>query len=225
MLFKYQGNEYELILFTTAGSRFYGTHYEAGDPDRQHPFKPNYSSDHDYRGVFIAHPDTKLGLTGNITEIEVKTAGEDKLAPPEQRALIKELNEKLGLNMAEDEDLVLYEVKKFVTMALENNPNICDIIFADDEAVIYENDKGKKLREEGKGIFMSTKTKFTFSGYAMSQLKRIRGTIQYSNETIKILFKALEAGDINDQWIKDNFKGLHEQKVRHDYKKLIGYDR
>lgn len=213
MYFTYQNNKYRLILFTLAGSRFYGTHYEAGDPERQHPFKPNYSSDHDYRGIFIAHPDTKLGLTGNITEIEVKTAGEDKLAPPEQRALIKELNEKLGLNMAEDEDLVLYEVKKFVTMALENNPNIMDIVFADDDAVIYENDKGKKLREEGKGIFMSTKTKFTFSGYAMSQLKRIKSHNKYivkypkTANVLRALKTAFDLKDIDYYWITDHFGG------------------
>ena len=213
MLFKYQGNEYELILFTLAGSRFYGTHYEAGDPDRQHPFNPDYVSDTDRRGVFIAHPDTKLGLTGNITEIEVKTAGEDKLAPPEQRALIKELNEKLGLNMSEDEDLVLYEVKKFVTLALDANPNILDLVFADDEAVIYENDKGKKLREEGKGIFMSTKTKFTFSGYAMSQMKRIFGHNKHITKypktglVLAALKTAFEAKDIDYYWITDHFGG------------------
>ncbi len=209
MEFEYQGNKYSLILFTIAGSRFYGTHYEKGE----HPFKPDYVSDTDYRGIFVAHPDTKLGLTGKIEEIEVKTAGEDKLAPEEQRALIKELNEKLGLNMAEDEDLVLYEIKKFVTMALENNPNICDIIFADDAAVIYENDKGKKLREEGKGIFMSTKTKFTFSGYAMSQLKRIKGhnkwIVKYPKTglVLSALKKAFAAKDVDYNWMTDHFGG------------------
>jgi predicted nucleotidyltransferase len=209
MKFTYQGNEYKLILFTIAGSRFYGTQYEKGE----HPFKPDYVSDTDYRGIFIANPDTKLGLTGKIEEIEVKTAGEGNLAPPEQLALIKELNEKLGLNMAEDEDLVLYEVKKFITMALENNPNIMDLVFTDDEAVVYENKKGKKLRTEGKSIFMSTKTKFTFSGYAMSQLKRIKGhnkwIVKYPKtaNVLNALKVAYESKDIDYYWITDHFGG------------------
>ena len=209
MKFTYQGNEYRLILFTIAGSRFYGTHYELGE----HPFKPDYVSDTDYRGIFIADPDTKLGLTGAINEIEVKTDGEGGLAPVEQRALIKELNEKLGLNMAEDEDLVLYEIKKFVTMALENNPNIMDLVFTDDDAVIYETEKGKKLRTEGKKIFMSTKTKFTFSGYAMSQLNRIKGhnkwIVKYPKTglVMKALRTAFDSKDIDYYWITDHFGG------------------
>lgn len=209
MYFTYQNNKYQLILFTLAGSRFYGTHFNRGE----HPFNPEYESDHDWRGIFIAHPDTKLGLTGKIEEIEVKTQGENGLAPAEQRALINELNTKLGLNMKEDEDLVLYEIKKFITLALDANPNILDLVFADDDAVIYENDKGKKLREEGKGIFMSTKTKFTFSGYAMSQLKRIKGhnkwIVKYPKtaNVLQALKTAFDLKDIDYYWITDHFGG------------------
>lgn len=214
MKFTYQGNEYKLILFTIAGSRFYGTHYEKGE----HPFKPEYVSDTDYRGIFIAHPDTKIGMTDSISSIEVKK-DIDGNVPSEQQELIKELNKQLGLDMAMDEDLNLYEIKKFVTMALENNPNIMDIIYTDDEAVIYENDKGKKLRSEGKDIFMSTKTKFTFSGYAMGQLKRIKGHNKWIAKYPKtgIVFRdltdAYNVGDIDYNWITDYFGGKVSEYV------------
>ena len=49
----------------------------------------------------------------------------------------------------------------------------------------------------------------------MSQLKRVRGTVTYGKNTIDILYRALETKDIDDKWIRDNFKGLHEQKIRY----------
>lgn len=219
MKFTYQGNTYDLILMTLSGSRFYGTHYDPEDPNRVHPFNPEYCSDHDWRGIFVAHPDTKLGLTGKIDEIEIKK-GKDGKVPIEQQELIKEINKLLDMDMPMDVDFTLYEIKKFITLALDANPNLMDIIFTDDDAIVYENEKGKKLREEGKDVFLSTKTKFTFSGYAFSQLKRVRGVPIYSPKTIKILFEALSNGDINDEWLRNNFKGMHEKKLIAEFKKL-----
>lgn len=212
MKFTYQGTEYDLILMTLSGSRFYGTHYDPSEPNRVHPFNPEYCSDHDWRGIFIAHPDTKLGLTGNITEIEIKK-GNDGNVPPEQQELIKEINNKLGMDMPMDVDFTLYEIKKFITLALDANPNIMDIIFTDNEAVVYENDKGKKLREDGKSIFLSTKTKFTFSGYAFSQLKRVKNHNKYIVKYPKthIVLRDLEIAftkkEIDYHWITDYFSG------------------
>ena len=213
MKFTYNNQEFKLILFTLAGSRFYGTHFNGRGSDKEHPLKPDYVSDNDYRGVFIASPDTKLGFTGSIEQIEVKK-GKDGTVPKEQQELIKELNEKLGMNMPMDEDIALYEVKKFITMSLEANPNIMDLLYADDESVLYSTKKGRKLLKN-RDIFLSKKVKHTFAGYALSQLNRIRGTVAYSRNTISILNEALENGDIDDNWIKTNFKHLHAQKVKH----------
>ena len=217
MKFKYQGNEYKLILFTLAGSRFYGTHYDGpGSVDedgnsREHPFNPNYISDSDFRGIIIAHPDTKIGLTGAIDQIEVKK-GKDGTVPEEQQELIKELNKQLGMDMPMDEDIALYEIKKFVNLALENNPNIMDLIYADKEAVIYANKKGKKLLKN-KDIFLSKKTKYTFSGYAMSQIHRAKShykmIVQYPkiNTVIHQLKDAFDKKEIDYNWITDYFGG------------------
>ena len=217
MKFTYNNQEYKLILFTLAGSRFYGTHFNGKGTDREHPLMPDYVSDSDYRGVFIANPDTKLGMTGAIEQIEVK---KDKhgVVPPEQVELIKELNRVLGMDMPLDEDIALYEIKKFITLALDNNPNIMDLIFSDEDATIYSNKKGKKLLLNSTDIFLSKKVKHTFSGYAMAQLNRIRGVTTYDRKTIEILFNALDSGDIDDKWIRENFKTLHAQKVKHLYK-------
>jgi predicted nucleotidyltransferase len=223
MKFDYKGNSYKLILLSVTGSRLYGTFYDSADPDRQHPFLQNYSSDDDFRGVMVAHPDTKVGLEGKIEEIELKKDSDGNVTQ-DSIDLIDEINKKLGKQVLKhDADLIIYEVKKFIKLALENNPNIMDIIYTDDDAVVYENKKGKKLRKNGKDIFMSLKTKFTFSGYAVGQLKRIRGTIQYSDKTLKILTEALKSGDIDDAWLQNNFKGLHRQKLMQDHIKVINH--
>jgi len=212
MLFKFNNNEYRLILFTLSGSRFYGTYYDKNDPDRIHPLKPNYCSDHDYRGIFISNPDTKIGLIGHIDEIEVKTDKNGDTSE-QNKALIDQLNTKLNLNMAYDTDLTLYEIKKFITLANENNPNIFDILFADNEAIQYSDEKGKKLLNENKEIFISTKTKFTFSGYAVSQLHRISGHNKWINKypktniVINELKKGFDNGEIDYNWITDFFGG------------------
>ena len=211
MKFTYNNIEYKLILMTLAGSRFYGTYYDSEDPERIHPFNPSYKSDSDYRGVFIAHPDSKLGFSGKIEQIEIKK-GKDGKVSEEQKAFIKELNEKLGMNMPDDEDIILYEIKKFLELALDNNPNICDILFTDNDAIIYANKKGRKLLNN-KDIFISKKTKFTFSGYALSQLNRIKGHNKWitkypkTNIVITELKDAYDNGEIDYNWITDYFGG------------------
>lgn len=217
MKFTYNNIEYKLILMTLAGSRFYGTYYDSEDPERIHPFNPSYKSDSDYRGVFIAHPDSKLGFSGKIEQIEIKK-GKDGKVSEKQKAFIKELNEKLGMNMPDDEDIILYEIKKFLELALDNNPNICDILFTDNEAIVYANKKGRKLLNN-KDIFISKKTKFTFSGYALSQLNRIKGhnkwITKYPKTHIVIaeLKEAYDNGEIDYNWITDYFGGVVSEFV------------
>lgn len=209
MTFTYNNQKFDLILFSLAGSRFYGTHYDA--VDSINPLNPEYVSDFDFRGIFVAHPDTKLGLEGHINEIEVKKDADGNIKD-EHKVLIDQLNKKLNLDMEYDTDLTLYEIKKFVTLALDNNPNICDILYADDDAVIYENKKGKKLRKK-RDIFISKKTKFTFSGYAQSQLLRVKSHNKFitkypkTNVVLRILKESFEKGEIDYTWITDHFGG------------------
>ena len=102
-------------------------------------------SDIDVRGVCLAPTETLLGLS----EFQQYQSG------------------------GEDNDLVIYELRRFCALALNANPNILDILMAPGEArqiidprwdIIYEN----------RQAFLSQKARHTFSGYAVSQLKRIQ---------------------------------------------------
>ena len=71
-------------------------------------------------------------------------------------------------------DMVVYSLKKFMALAANCNPNIIEVLFTDREHWIEWTDAGLKLWRNRR-LFLSKKAKHTFSGYAMAQLKRIKG--------------------------------------------------
>lgn len=66
----------------------------------------------------------------------------------------------------------IYGIQKYFKLAADCNPNVIEVLFTDPADILYITPLGEKLREIGP-LFLSTKAKFTFSGYAVSQLKRI----------------------------------------------------
>lgn len=69
-------------------------------------------------------------------------------------------------------DCVIFDLKKFVKLAIENNPNALEILFTEPEDHIFVSDIGKKLLDI-RDLFLSKKIKYTMSGYAAAQIKRI----------------------------------------------------
>lgn len=69
-------------------------------------------------------------------------------------------------------DEVIYSLKKFVKLASNANPNIIEVLFSD-ESDHLKVDKFGQLLLDHRNEFISKKAMFTFSGYAISQLKRI----------------------------------------------------
>lgn len=69
-------------------------------------------------------------------------------------------------------DAVIYNLRKFVKLAADCNPNIIELLFVNPTEVLVETPAARILRES-RDLFLSAKCKFTFSGYAHSQLKRI----------------------------------------------------
>lgn len=102
-------------------------------------------SDMDTRGVFIAPPDYILSCTKSIEQVE---------------------------DAKQDE--VIYELRKFLKLAANNNPNILELLFSDEENILEIDWPFQKIRDN-RHLFLSKKAKFTFSGYGAAQLKRIKG--------------------------------------------------
>jgi|ETNvirnome_6_100_1030635.scaffolds.fasta_scaffold18429_2 hypothetical protein len=103
------------------------------------------TSDLDTRGIFIAERDFYHGFSKNVEQIEMKG----------------------------ELDRVIYELRKFMKLAANCNPNILEILFGRDKDIIKITKLGEKLREH-RDLFLSKKCKHAYLGYAHAQLKRIK---------------------------------------------------
>lgn len=100
-------------------------------------------SDTDYRGVCIPPKEYLLGLKSFDQH--------EQLQPTDE---------------------VIYSLRKFVNLAMANNPNIIDVLFVDQKHVVFENAFGKDLRNIRES-FLSKNVYKTYGGYAHAQLKRM----------------------------------------------------
>jgi len=71
-------------------------------------------------------------------------------------------------------DLTIFCLRKFIGLAAQANPNILEILFVDDADRLQVSAAGERLLA-AREAFISRRVKHTFSGYAASQMSRIRG--------------------------------------------------
>jgi hypothetical protein len=103
------------------------------------------TSDTDTRGVFIAPPSHVLSCIHTVEQVENKQT-----------------------------DTTIFELRKFLSLASDVNPNIIELLFTGEENILFITDEFREIRDH-RHLFLSKKAKHTFSGYAMSQLNRIKG--------------------------------------------------
>jgi len=100
------------------------------------------TSDTDIRGVFIAPKEHFYGLD-----------------------YIDQVND-------ETNDVVYYELKKFIGLLLKNNPNILELLNMPEECILYKHPLFDLIKKE---LFLSKLCKNTFANYAFTQIKKARG--------------------------------------------------
>lgn len=69
-------------------------------------------------------------------------------------------------------DCVFYEVRKFVSLLLNCNPNVLSLLWLKDNSVIYKHMLGMRL-QDNRDIFITKKAYHSFNGYAYGQFKRM----------------------------------------------------
>lgn len=74
----------------------------------------------------------------------------------------------------ENEDTVVYGLTKFMKLCVENNPNIIELLFAPEDCIKTMTPTWEKILERRDEI-ISAKCYHTFTGYAHSQLCRLKG--------------------------------------------------
>lgn len=112
-------------------------------------------SDKDYMGIFIPTEDYVLGLY-KCDQVELGTKNHS-------------LNQK---NTKEDIDFTVYNLVKFIHLAIGNNPNIIELFFMPKNCIIYKHPIMDELLSNYK-LFISKKAFHTFTGYAYSQRKKL----------------------------------------------------
>jgi len=103
------------------------------------------TSDLDVKGIAIPPKEILLGFAGTFEQAEIKG----------------------------DPDVVIYDLRKFLSLAADCNPNIIEVLFTNEEDWL-KTTPAFELLHKNADLFLSRKARFTFSGYAISQLKRIR---------------------------------------------------
>ena len=110
------------------------------------------TSDVDYRGVFCADP------------INIRTPF----------FTVKEATD------VKEEDTKLFELSHFMKLCLDCNPNVVETLWVDDSHITHTTSAYSMLRE-ARHALLSSKIAFTTSGYALAQLKRIKGHNKWIN--------------------------------------------
>ena len=169
-------------------------------------------SDEDFRGVALAPVASLVGL-GPAFEQHIET----KLV-----------------------DRTIWEIRKFVHLALANNPNILDTLFTPPELWIVSTPAWQSLYELRHDV-LSQRVRKTYAGYAVSQLRRIEGHMKwlldppekpYQNEYGKFIGSTWHWNDKEaeriyraehkrwdefTQWSKNRNAARHDLEVKYEY--------
>lgn len=96
--------------------------------------------------------------------------------PPKQfyLGLLDTKFEQAEFKVAEkDTEGVIYELRKFLILAANTNPNICEVLFTDPKDHLIVTPLGQRILDN-KEKFITTRARFSFGGYARGQLHRIK---------------------------------------------------
>ncbi|MES2702152.1 MAG: nucleotidyltransferase domain-containing protein [Bacteroidota bacterium] len=69
-------------------------------------------------------------------------------------------------------DIVYYELRRFVELLVRNNPNILELLNTPADCVLYRHPVMDEIRPE---LFLSKLCRESFAGYAQTQIKKARG--------------------------------------------------
>ena len=140
------------ILLTVGGSRAYGIHHDGSDVDVKGVAIPPAAYFHGFLDRFDQCDDADpiQVFLSDLPESEQAICAQTKL------------------------EGAVYGLRKFARLCSDSNPNLLEVLFCRDSEVRVCTPLGEKLRENA-SLFLSSKARHTFAGYATSQLKRIKG--------------------------------------------------
>lgn len=72
----------------------------------------------------------------------------------------------------ETNDIVFYELKRFIELLVKNNPNLLDLLSSPEDCILFKDPVMNLIKPE---MFLSRLCKTTFGEYAMAQIKKAKG--------------------------------------------------
>jgi predicted nucleotidyltransferase len=144
------------------------------------------TSDNDERGVYLPPAEWHWSLQPLPEQLEFKRTADGRV---------------LDHNSAEHaDDFCWWEIEKFLRLALKANPNVLETLYVPVPHVVYIDDVGRRLREL-RGLFLSKMIFQTYSGYVLSQFKKMKHAIERGEEfrpkhamhLIRLLYSGIEA--------------------------------
>lgn len=124
----------------------------------------NEDSDWDIKGIAIAPLEYYLGVGKNFEQYEGKLS-----------------NNFIYGAVRENHESVIYDIRKFCQLAIQNNPNILEILFLKERYWLMDHPRHWVSYDliDNRDLFLSKKCRYTYAGYAHAQLKRIRSHRQW----------------------------------------------
>jgi hypothetical protein len=152
-------------------------------------------SDVDKKGVFIQDQDSILGF-----------------------GYIEQVNDTKN-------DQTFYEIRRFLQLISQNNPNILELLNLPEDCIIYK-DPIFDLVLENKEKFISKVCRSSFGGYAIEQIKKARGL----NKKIVHPMEPIRKGVLDFCYVAESGKSvpvkeyLKEFRLRNEYCGLVSLD-
>ena len=125
-------------------------------------------SDRDERGIFLPPAEWHWGLERVPEQVEFKVTLDGRVVPASEF-------EKVGA--IEGDDFTWWEIEKFLRLGLKANPTVLELLWVDEAHVLHADPLARELREI-RGAFLSKHLYHTYSGYVLSQFRKMRKRVE-----------------------------------------------
>jgi len=149
--FTIQGKKFTLHFFTKVGSQLHKLNLK--------------SSDLDLKGVFVWDKEVTSGLT-----LPQDNLDKNNVLKEEWLKLVNKLNENFSLNLEPNDDLVLFEARKFFQKSLKNDFNMLDMLYSNEKHLLC-SDEFKNVLENKDSFLNFNFAKSRFLGMSKNTLK------------------------------------------------------
>jgi predicted nucleotidyltransferase len=145
------------IFLTVAGSQSYGM--------------ATPTSDYDYRGIAIPPLKSYTSILHKFEQC-VDTDKGKHVYKHYNTGLLSD-DPRITGDESKAPDMQVFELSKFIRLALDNNPSVLEVLFTDPKFHVIKHPLLDRILEK-KELLLSKQVKARYCGYALSQLNRIK---------------------------------------------------